>query len=296
MTVRRRVIDYGLAGLLLLLPALILSASLKRPERLNGFDQAVLRVSSPLQAAVSWLVEGVGGLWQRYVWLVDVEEENQELRAREEAHQQEEAALRRQVADTAMLEELVGLRHRMAEDTLGARVIAASLNPYFRVIRVGLDRGVGEVEPGMPVINNRGLVGRIYRTFGRYSDVLLATDPASAIPVFLPRSGGRGVLRGLATENRYACKIDHLEGKEVAEGDQVITSGLGGGFPAGLAVGRVTRVTDIEYGLFQEIEVEPAVDFSALDYVLVVLAEAPPPDPGAGKRVRSEAAYGVTPR
>ena len=296
MTLRRRVLDYSLAGLLLLLPALILSSSLKQPENQTGFDQAVLRVSSPLQAAVSWVIEGIGGIWQRYVWLVDVEEENQELRELERHNREEQAKLRRQVADTAMLEELVGLRHRMPEDTIGARVIAASLNPYFRVVRVSLDRGDGEVEAGMPVINSEGLVGRIYHTYGQYSDVLLATDPASAVPVFLPRTGGRGVLRGRATEDHYACEIDHLEGKEVTEGDQVITSGLGGGFPAGIVVGQVVKVTDVEYGLFQEIEVAPAVDFSDLSYVLVVLAQAPPPDPRAGKRSVSEPAYGVSPR
>ena len=296
MTLRRRVLDYSLAGLLLLLPAVILNSSLKQPENLGGFDKAVLRVSSPLQAAVSWLVEGLGGVWQRYVWLIDVEEENDELRADNERLREELATTRRQVADTEMLEELVDVRRKMAEDTVGARVVAASLSPYFRVVRVGLDRGEGEVEAGMPVINSHGLVGRIHHAYGSYSDVLLATDPTSSIPVFLPRSGGRGVLRGLATDSGYSCEIDHLEGKEVAEGDQVITSGLGGVFPPGITIGQVVRVTDVEYGLFQKIEVTPAVDFSALDNVLIVLAQAPPPDPGAGKRAYSGPTRGVSPR
>ena len=78
---RRRLLDYGLAAALLAAPILILQAGLKEPSNLNGFDQAVLRISSPLQAAMSWVVEGIGGVWDRYVGLVDVEEENRELRA-----------------------------------------------------------------------------------------------------------------------------------------------------------------------------------------------------------------------
>jgi len=296
MTLRRRVLDYSLAGLLLLLPVFILRSSLKEPENLNRFDQAVLRVSSPLQAAVSWVVGGVGGSWQRYVWLVDVEEENRELRAENRKLRRDLAQARRRVADTEMLEGLVGLRRQMPEDTVGARVIAATLSPYFRVVRVRLDRRDGEVESGMPVINGSGVVGRILHAYGAYSDVLLATDPDSSIPVFLPRTGGRGVLRGLASDASYICEIDHLEGKEVKEGDLVITSGLGGVFPAGVSVGQVSTVTDVEYGLFQKIEVVPAVDFSELSSVLVVLAQAPPPDPGAGKRKSSRKAYGVSPR
>jgi len=296
MILRRRVLDYSLAALLLLLPVVILRSSLKDPEHLNRFDEAVLRVSSPLQAAVSWVIGGIGGAWQRYVWLVDVEEENRELRDANVRLRRELAAARRRQADTEMLEELVGLRRKMPEDTVGARVVAASLSPYFRVVRVRVDRGEGEVEPGMPVINESGLVGRILHAYGDYSDVLLATDPDSRVPVFLPRTGGRGVLRGVASGSSYTCEIDHLEGKGVKEGDQIITSGLGGVFPTGIAVGRVSSVTDVEYGLFQEVKVEPAVDFSELSSVLVVLAQAPPPDPREGKRSVSAGAHGVSPR
>jgi len=242
------------------------------------------------------VVASVGGIWQHYVWLVDVEEENGELRRDNARLRRELASARRLQADTEVLEDLVGLRRRMPEDTIGARVVAASLSPYFRVVRVQLDRGSGEVEPGMPVINESGLVGRILHAYGDYSDVLLATDPDSSVPVFLPRTSGRGVLRGVASDSSYLCEIDHLEGEGVTEGDQVVTSGLGGVFPTGIAVGQVARVTNVEYGLFQEVEVTPAVNFSKLDRVLVMLAQAPPPDPADGRRRASGRARGVSPR
>ena len=65
MTLSRRLLDWGLAGLFLFLPALVLRASLRSPNETTAVDQAVLRVSAPLQAGVSWIVEGVGGIWSR---------------------------------------------------------------------------------------------------------------------------------------------------------------------------------------------------------------------------------------
>lgn len=295
VTLRRRLLDYGLVAGLLLLPAVMLHAHLKDPTSLNVFDKAVLRVSSPLQAAVSWVIEGVGGMWNRYVWLVDVEEENDELRAENDRLRRELAEARRRSHHTEVLEDLVALRRETPAETVGARVVASTVNPYFRVVRVGLDRGDG-VEPGMAVLNADGLVGRVHHAYGDYSDVLLTTDPQSSVDVTVPRTGGRGVLTGVGAESSYACKIEYLErGEEVQVGDVVVTSGLGGVFPPGIPVGTVSEVTTKEYELYQEVEVKPAVDFSSLQRVLVVLAPPPPPDPAAGKRKPSTQAYTARP-
>ncbi len=290
---RRRVLDYTLAGFLLLVPVLILHSSLKDPSELNGFDKAVLRISSPLQAAVSWVVEGLGGAWSHYVWLVNVDGENQKLRADNIRLRQQLAAARNKAADADVLEGLSGLRQKMDAETVGARVVGASLTPSFRVVRVRIDRGKSEVQPGMPVINADGLVGRILHAYGDYSDVLLLTDPISKIPVIAPRTGSVGSLVGIAEQSRYAGKIAHLQGDDVAVGDPVVTSGLGGGFPRGLVVGKVAKVAHPAYGLFQEVEVEPAVDFSDLGPLLVLIADPPPPDPHAGELERSASAYGT---
>src|SRR5687767_1241962 len=103
MTLRRRLIDWSLAGLLLILPAMILRSSLKDPEETSKLDEAVLRVSAPLQAAVSWFVDSIGGGWSRYVALVDVEDENRELRAENERLRKELAAATRRAIDIEAL-------------------------------------------------------------------------------------------------------------------------------------------------------------------------------------------------
>lgn len=296
MTLRRRILDYSLAVLLLALPAVIFHVNLKAPEAQNGFDRAVLRISSPLQAAVSWVVGGIGGLWNRYVWLVDVDEENRELRGEVRRLRRELSEAQRKAGDVEALEALVGLKQKTSAETLGARVIASSINPHFRVVRIRIDRGEADLAPGMPVVVTDGLVGRIHHVYGDYADVLLITDPQSSIDTVIPRTGGRGVLTGLGRDDAYRAKIEYLErDHQVKVGDEVVTSGLGGAFPAGLAVGKIAKVKKVEYGLYQKVEVEPTVDFSSLSHVLVLAAPPPPPDPGADTPKRSPPARGVRP-
>jgi rod shape-determining protein MreC len=300
VVLRRRVVDWILAGVLILIPALVLRSSLRRGEP-SVFDRAVLRVTAPLSAAVSWVVDKVGGAWGGYVALVDVEDENTELRAENEQLRKENAALLRRSYDIADLEELAVLKKRTPADTLGARVIGAPLSPFFRVIRIRIDRGEEEVAPGMPVITAAGLVGRVDKVYGDYADVMLISDPGSSVEVLLPRTGGRGILTGLGRSDAYTCTLQWLEQPSSPDqdtaavvGDKVITSGLGAAFPAGIEVGTVTSVAG-KSGMFQEVEVEPAVDLSQVRAAMVLLAPPPPPDPDGGKIKKSGPAFGTRP-
>ena len=92
MTVRRRLVDWALTGVLILLPALVLRASLSRRAP-SALDQALLRITAPLEKGVSWIVEGIGGMWGRYVSLVDIESENRELRAENDKLRKQLAAM-----------------------------------------------------------------------------------------------------------------------------------------------------------------------------------------------------------
>jgi rod shape-determining protein MreC len=298
VTLRRRMVDWVLAGFLVILPALVLRASLNRGTP-SGLDEALLRITAPLQAAVSWVVEGVGGVWSRYVALVDVESENRELRDENDTLRKELAAMTRKAFDVAALEDLAVVKKRTPADTIGARVIGAPLSPQFRVLRLRIDRGDRDVQPGMPVIVGSGPVGRIDKVYGDYADVVLISDPGSKIEVVIPRTGGRGLLIGIGRPESYACKIEWLERNlkpegKVQVGDEVMTSGLGASFPPGLVVGKVTKINGDD-GMFQSVEVEPTVDVSRVRAVMVLLAPPPPADPDAKVKRRSEPAFGGRP-
>ena len=318
MTLRRRLVDWSLTGVLILLPALVLRASLLRGTP-SALDQALLRITAPLETGVSWVVEGIGGTWSRYVALVDVEAENRELRDDNERLRKELAAMTRRAYDVAALEDLAVVKKRTPADTLGARVIGAPLSPQFRVLRLKIDRGNREVATDMPVITSEGPVGRVETVYGDYADVVLISDPASKIDVVIRdpaqpaaqatgatgATGARGLLVGLGRPDSYACKIEWLERQgrpaqapgpdaKVKVGDEVVTSGLGASFPAGLVIGKVAKIIGDD-GMFQSVEVSPTVDVSRVRAVMVLLAPPPPPDPDAKTRRRSEPAFGARP-
>ena len=295
MQFRRRLLDWTLTGLLIIVPALVLRASLSRGTP-SALDEALLRITAPLQAGVSWVVEGIGGVWERYVALVDIEAENRELRGENEKLRKQLAQMTRRAFDVEALEEVATVKRKTPADTLGARVIGAPLSPQFRVLRLRIDRGDHEVAPGMPVIAGGGPVGRIDKAYGDYADVSLISDPGSSIEIVIPRTGGRGMLHGLGRPDSYACTIEWLEKQSKPEaklevGDEVVTSGLGASFPPGLLVGKVVKVAHDD-GMFQRAEVEPVVDVSRVRAVEVLLAPPPPPDPDAKTKKKSEQAFG----
>lgn len=298
MTLRRRLVDWSVAVVLIVVPALILRASSKSGG-LSSVDRVVLQATAPLSRACSWLVEGVGSLWGGYVGLIDVERENRELRAENERLRTELGAAARRAIDADAMAELVALKQRTPADTLGARVIAAPLSPLLRVMRIRIDRGDKDVAPMMPVIAAGGLVGRVDKVYGDYADVALITDPGSAVDVIVPRTGARGVVTGLGLGDSYACRLQWLERADAASetagvqpGDTVVTSGLGAAFPAGIPVGFVRSISPHTSDMFQEVTVEPTVDMSRLRAVMVLLAPPPPPDPDAGKKKPRDPAFG----
>jgi rod shape-determining protein MreC len=298
MTLRRRLLDWSLAAILIIAPALVLRASLRTGE-VGALDEAVLRVTSPLQAAVTWVVEGLGGAWGRYVALVGVESENRELRAENDKLRSQLATAARRAYDVEALEELAQLHRQSRADTLSARVISAPMTAQFRVLRLRIDRGERDVQVGMPVVSAKGPVGRISSVRGEYADIMLVSDPLSSIEVIIPRSGGRGILTGLGSGDSYACKLEWLERASrpearVVVGDVVVTSGLGATFPPGMEIGKVKHILHDD-GVFQRVEVEPSVNPGQVRVVEVLLAPPPPPDPDAGGRRKSEPAFGGRP-
>jgi len=276
----RRAREVVLVASLIALPLLFLRANLKSPTELNFLDRALIRISAPLQSLFGAIARSVGGAWGRYVHLVGVEAERAKLVDENARIRGELEGAKRDAQRAAQLEKLLALKDRSKVPSLAARVIGAESSPFFRVLRIRLDRGEDEVKPGMPVLAPEGVVGRVQRVAGPYCDVLLAVDPKCAIDAVISRTGARGILRGVAAEDRYRGRIEYLLKKdEVEVGDLVVTSGIGGPFPRDLPLGAVSKVTKNEVGLYQEAEVAPAVDFGRLREVPVLLALPPDASP-----------------
>jgi rod shape-determining protein MreC len=259
------------AGCLVLAALLLYSANLRRREKTTLFEKTVLQLTSPLFKAVAAVSETLTGGWDRYLWLVSTQEENVRLQAenrrlRAELNNLEEVRLANE-----RLRLLLDFRESVALPALPAQVIAEDASSWFRTVVIDKGSADGVLE-GMPVVVAEGVVGRIIRSAPRESRVLLLTDASSAVASLVQHSRTRGICRG---EGELLTLDFALRREDIEVGDRIITSGTGGVFPKGLVIGEVTRTTRKEYGLFQTVTVAPAVDFSRLEEVLVLLKENP---------------------
>lgn len=268
----RRYKDELIAIVLLALPFFFLRANLSDPSRQGFLDRWLLAISAPVQWVAVRVATGVSGFIEEYLYLVDVQRDNDRL-------SYENARLKQRVRDLEALERendrlrtLLVLRDDLPGTKISARVIAKDVSPLFRVVRVRLDRGRDDrVLPGMPVVNVEGLVGQVSRVGNRYADVMLTVDEGSAVDVVIQRTGSRGMLRGTGESDNYKARIQYLlRADEVRVGDTVVTSGLGRRFPPNLKVGTITNIEKRDFGLYQLAEVTPAVNFSKLEEVFVL--------------------------
>ncbi|MEM7136204.1 MAG: rod shape-determining protein MreC [Myxococcota bacterium] len=264
--------DVAIVIALLVVPLLFVRAHLRQPEDLSRLDRGIILVSGPIQYPASWAADGVTSLIEDYVYLVDVKRDNDHLRAENDRLKHEMRALRAEARRNDELEALLSLSAKLETETVTGRVIAKDISPSFRVVRLAIDRGERSgVQPGMPVVSNEGLVGQIRSVSGRYADVLLTIDPESHVDVVVGEQEARGRLEGMGERSRYRARIQFDRADdEVQVGDAVLTSGLGKKFPAAILIGYVSKLGDQEFGLHQEGEVAPAVDFTRLDEVLVL--------------------------
>ena len=268
----RRFRDAAVCVALLALPFFFLRSNLKDPHKTTALDRTVLQISAPIQYVATQLALGVSGIWQEYVYLIDVKRDNDRLRDENARLREANFRLQAASAENHWLRRLLQLRDQVKGTMLSAQVIGKEISPFFRVIRLRLDRGDRDrVKQGMPVLTADGLVGQVQRTWGRHSDVLLVADKNSAIDVVVQRTGARGMLKGTGSDEHYACRLEHLSREDdVQVGDLIVTSGLGQRFPAQILVGRIHQLTKKAFGLYQEATVVPAVNFSRLEEVLVL--------------------------
>jgi rod shape-determining protein MreC len=221
----------------------------------------VLRVAAVSKAATF-------GLWNEYIDLRRVRRDNQLLKEEVRALRAQVSELRETAQENSRLGLLLGMKNRVGTDALVAKVIGKDATNWFRTILI--DRGGNDgIQRHMVVVTPEGLVGRVADVTALATRVQLITDPESAVGVLIQRSRVTGVATGSqggTVQIRYLPLM-----ADVVVGDRVITSGMGGIFPKGIPLGRVLKSSRPSNGaLFQETEVQPLVEFSRLEEVMVL--------------------------
>jgi rod shape-determining protein MreC len=288
----KRVRDIVIVVGLLAFPFFVLKANMKSPENQSAMNGYILKLSAPVEVAAAMIARGVGDVWDDYIYLVDVKQDNARLeydnaRLREQVHSLEQAQV-----DSRQLRRLLQLKDSTGIDAVSAQVIGKDFTEFFRVTRIVLDKGARDVRSHMPVISPDGVVGAVLHVAGDTVDVQLAVDAAFGIDVEDERTRARGFVRGTGDPARYGCKVEMVDSRDDVEiGDLLVTSGKGRWFPRGIPVARVTKVIRRELGRDQDVDAAPTVDFSRLDNVLV-LVTAPGDEPSTPSSTAGNQATG----
>lgn len=200
--------------------------------------------------------------------LASLRARNTELEAQVSQLQTQVIELQQRVNETEILAALVDFSRSNPESTYkAAAVIGQDPSPFLHYIII--NRGSNDdIQRGMPVVTNQGLVGRVDAVIADAARVQLITDPASAVNVYLQNADTTAVSFGSVTGDVSLDMISH--DSIVQPGDLVLTSGLGGGYPSDIIIGQVVTVRSLEFELFQQATLQPAVDFTRLSIVLVI--------------------------
>ncbi len=250
----------------------LISAQVTSKSGVPVLQAVTFGLVAQVQRAGAAVITGVTSLWTGYLDLRGARTENAQLKrdlaATKLLLQQERALAQR----TDALSQLLGLKTRTRLETLAAEVIAGPATPEFRTVTIGKGTAAG-IRPDMGVLAPNGVVGRVIVPSASASKVQLLIDRNAAAGALVERSRSQGVVLG---EGDATMRLDFVNSTaDIRVGDTIVTSGVDGIYPKGFLIGKVEKI-ERSGASYKNIQVHPAVDFSTLEDVLVVLTPTVP--------------------
>lgn len=249
----------------LLSPFAFFSSNLNPWSNNNAVSRLVNEVIYPFEYVFHGTTGFFGSLWNNYFALSDAAKENAQLKTEINTLGTKLLDYEEQQKEIRRLRDLLGFTERYDKKLTVAEVVGSPREEPFYTLRISKGEMDG-LKVGMPVVTASGVVGRVIRTGLKNSDIQLIVDSNFNLDVLMQRTRVRGVLRG---RGNY-CLLKLNRRSEIRIGDTVTTSGIVGGFPKGLPVGRVVRISYESDNISQTITVEPWVDHLSLEEVIVL--------------------------
>jgi len=270
MSVKR--LPAGSLSLLVLIALAIVGMVLNETGQLEALKGLALRLTTPLQARLATLTSSLSDLTQAARDLRELRQRNEELEAENARLTIENVRLEEDRAENERLRALLNFTQVNPDyDYKGAEVRARVIGrdptnfQSYLIIDVGSKQGIAR---RMPVVTDRGLVGRISEVGPNWSKVLLIVDPSSSVSALIQTTRATGTVRG---QIGGSLLMDLIPQKDaVHRGNIVLTSGMGSNFPKGLVIGQVVEVHQRDIEMFQRATVRPTVDFDRLEVVLII--------------------------
>jgi len=171
------------------------------------------------------------------------------------------------------LRELLGSSFRVGEQSLIAELISVDMAPFSQ--QVLLNKGSrANVYSGQPILDASGIMGQVLKVGPFSSTAIMITDPSHEIPIEVNRNGLRAIARGTGDPNML--DLPHIPNNaDILVGDLLITSGLGGRFPASYPVARVTSITNTPGEPFAVVTAEPTAKLLSTREILLVWVDPP---------------------
>lgn len=240
---------------------------------LSGYLAPLTRSAmAPFLIAQTWLAEryqAVTSFMNTPRDVAELMQRNSQLEAEVSRLQAQIIELEQQNEQLPVLSALLDFnRNNPDNQYITASVIGRDYSPFlhYLIINRGSDDGLRR---GMPVVSEQGLVGRVAAVTPQAARVQLITDAGSSINIRLKESGAEAVLTGSLTGELNIESIP--QDSSVQTNELVLTSGLGGDYPPDILIGQITAVRQRPVDLFQTASVQPIVDFSQLDILLVIV-------------------------
>lgn len=255
---------------LLIIALVMLSYNVKYDTGGGYFKKIVLEAAAPAQNVLSISAKSVSNAWQRYIILVGLEKENKNLNKKIGELEAELILYKEGYLEAQRLSKLLALRNDFHYQFISALVVAREQASLSKTILINKG-SVHGLKVGMPVIAPPGLIGRLIDVSWHVSKVLLFIDESSNVDAMLQRTRLQGIVSGAGFSGGILKYI--IKNRDVKEGDAIISSGMGGVFPKGLLIGKVSHVEKQDNDLFLKINVAPFADFSQLEEVLILASE-----------------------
>jgi rod shape-determining protein MreC len=231
-------------------------------------QRAVLAATSPLQAVVATTLSPVRDGWDYLIHFGELTRENRRLSAEVALLKGKVFELESLKQENARLRTLAGFEKEHKIKSIAAHVVGMPTSNWWSSVIV--DRGSSDgVRRNMPVLAGGGLVGQVSDAASSVSKIILLNDVQSGVSVQDQRTGEIGVIKGQLKDKTLSIQYISRDSL-IHKGDAIITSGLGGVFPKGIYVGRVSAVQESTYSLYKVVNVESPVDFTNMDEVLII--------------------------
>lgn len=262
-----------LISLVLVLVGLhLVSSSIDDPKNAGFFGRMILTIYEPIYKTISYPFSKADSAMSNLTSITSMRAENAKLVEQNKALQMEVNRLSELALAAERYSAILDIKQANPNYVKAAKVIARPPSGEYRVL--ALDKGEKDgIQNKMTAITPKGLVGHVVQTMPYASKILLITDANSSVPAIVQRTRANAIVKG---QSKSLLKLKFLQRNEdVAFGDVVVTSGLGGIFPKGLVIGKVAKVIKEDFGVYQNAEVEPVINLELVEEVVLVKNENP---------------------